>query len=280
MKKLHIEYNRLRDLLEDCSLNQLDSIDILLSHAKSYDLDSISQLFNNVYQEKWNEHRNEYEGMNEYDYITRINNFDISTIVDYVYLNSHELVYFKKIMQDAITNIKNEENPLDLKIVPKIEEELGKVSYFLNDLESLNYIISDNELKDMFNKLNIEELEEFDIIFEYVEDYNVENMINILDKVKSKKIEKEENYEGYLKLDNDKSLLYDIRDRLSGNELNLLCVLLSDAIPSLIIYKKENGKDKSEKYNKLSALLSNLLESFVEEVDNNSKKTYKKTLSL
>ena len=83
MKQLNLSYDRIRQLLETCTIDQLDSLDILLSQVKSYDLDIINSAFINIMREKYDKYKSELEGMRSYDDITRIANFDVSTIPDY-----------------------------------------------------------------------------------------------------------------------------------------------------------------------------------------------------
>ena len=140
MERINIEYDRLKQLLDTCNLNELDSIDILLSHVKKYDLKLINQAFMNAQQKKWNTNKSQYEGINEYDNITKIANFDITTISDYA-KNPYELIFLKKLMKDAIKNINIDKNPLDLKIVSNIEEAIKNINSSLNGLIDLSYMI-------------------------------------------------------------------------------------------------------------------------------------------
>ena len=134
MEKLNMKYDRLKEILDTYNLNELDSIDLLLGYVKKYDLKLINNVYNNVYQQKRDIYSEEFKRINEYDYITRINNFDIEKMLDSIELNSYELIFFKKIMEDALITIKNNKNPLDLKIMPNIEKSLQNVYNRLNDL--------------------------------------------------------------------------------------------------------------------------------------------------
>lgn len=272
----------LKEILDVCDMNDLDSIDILFTHVKKYNLESQKNLLREVQKEKWDKYSSEYEGMNEYDYITIINNFDISTTFDHILLTPYELIFFKKIMEDAIINIKNDNNPLELRIVPNIEEALKEFDIRLNELNNLNDIITDDELEILFNKFDVIELEEFYNVFEYIENYNIERIMDIMSKVHYEKTkEAYSNYEVFIKPYNyNISELSEKRDKLSETELNLLCALLDDAIQSLIGYKQECNATQYEKYNKLEILLSNLFESFSNEFDNRHSKLYKNSIII
>ena len=227
MEKLNMKYDRLKEILDICDLSELDSIDLLLGYVKKYDLKLINSVFTNLYQQKWDKYNDEFEGINEYDYITRINNFDIEKILDSIELNSYELIFFKKIMEDALITIKNNKNPLDLKIMPNLEKALQNVNNRLNylgdlseltdinvldtydyhdelsyddydtginDLDKLyasNEKITEEELENMFQKFDAVEIEEFDNIFEHIETYNIETIMDISNKVKNEKVKNE-----------------------------------------------------------------------------------------
>lgn len=84
----------------------------------------------------------------------------------------------------------------------------------------------------MFNKFDVIDIEEFDYIFEYIEQYNIENLIDISNKVKKEKIENAaKEYEVPVK-----PYHYNIfnlstkKEKLDKKELEFLCILLDDAI--------------------------------------------------
>lgn len=298
MEKLNMKYDRLKEILDICDLSELDSIDLLLGYVKKYDLKLINSVFTNLYQQKWDKYNDEFEGINEYDYITRINNFDISKLLTSIELNPYELIFFKKIMKDALINIKNNKNPLDLKIMPNLEKALQNVNNRLNylgdlseltdinvldtydyhdelsyddydmginDLDKLyasNEKITEEELENMFQKFNVIEIEEFDSIFEHIETYNIETIMDISNKVKNEKVKNEKVNNEFKEFDVfDRPYNYNIgslyckKDILSEKELKLLCILLKDAILNY------------EEHDDFKASLFNLMESYIEELD-------------
>lgn len=293
-----MKYDRLKEILDICDLSELDSIDLLLGYVKKYDLKLINSVFTNLYQQKWDKYNDEFEGINEYDYITRINNFDISKLLTSIELNPYELIFFKKIMKDALINIKNNKNPLDLKIMPNLEKALQNVNNRLNylgdlseltdinvldtydyhdelsyddydmginDLDKLyasNEKITEEELENMFQKFNVIEIEEFDSIFEHIETYNIETIMDISNKVKNEKVKNEKVNNEFKEFDVfDRPYNYNIgslyckKDILSEKELKLLCILLKDAILNY------------EEHDDFKASLFNLMESYIEELD-------------
>lgn len=293
MEKLNMKYDRLKEILDICDSSELDSIDLLLGYVKKYDLKLINNVFDNLYQQKWGKYNDEFEEINEYDYITRINNFDIEKILDSIELNSYELIFFKKIMEDALITIKNNKNPLDLKIMPNLEKALQNVNNRLNylgdlseltdinvldtydyhdelsyddydtginDLDKLyasNEKITEEELENMFQKFDAVEIEEFDNIFEHIETYNIETIMDISNKVKNEKVNNE--FKEFDVFDRPYNYnigsLYCKKDILSEKELKLLCILLKDAILNY------------EEHDDFKASLFNLMESYIEELD-------------
>lgn len=279
MEILNMKNSKLKEILDICDLDELDSMDLLLGYVKKYDLKLINSVLKNTYQQKWNKYSHEFEGMNEYDHITRISNFDIEKTFDSIELSSYELVFFKKIMEDALINIKNNENPLDLKLVPNIEKSLQNLSERLNalgdlselrdlnDLDELydepNERITEKELETMFKKFDVIEIEEFDNVFEHIESYNIETIMDISNKVKNEKINNAaKDFEVSVKPYNFSiDSLYYKKDILSEKELKLLCILFKDAI----INNEQNDNFKTS--------LSNLRESYTEELDKRKEKS-------
>ena len=264
-----MKYDRLKHLLEVCSIEELDSLDILLSNVKKYDLYSINKVYRNVLNEKWKNNSSDYEGINEYDFITRVSNFDIRPIVEYAN-NPYELIFFKKLMVDAIINISNSNNKLYFKTIPNILESLEKVNFYLDGFDNINNIITDEELKNMLNKFDAIELEELNIIYEFMDEYNIESMMDITNELiykKSETVYKE--FGVFIKPYNfNISSLSNKKELLSDKELQFLRTILNDCIFGLMNYKEEYDLENCLEYDKLSSLLFNLLESIEEELNN------------
>ena len=167
-------------------------------------------------------------------------------------------------MEDALITIKNNKNPLDLKIMPNLEKALQNVNNRLNylgdlskltdlnvldtydyhdelsytdydkginDLDKLydsNEKITEEELENMFQKFDVIEIEEFDSIFEHIETYNIETIMDISNKVKNEKVNNE--FKEFDVFDRPYNYnigsLYCKKDILSEKELKLLCILL------------------------------------------------------
>lgn len=269
MEKLNINSDRLEQLLDACNLEELESFDILLSNVKNYDLRLTNEVFKKVQQKKYDRQKSDYEGMNEYDLITRVSNFNVTTIPDHVSYQ-YDIVFLKKIMMEAIKNIKNTKNPMYLDIIPNIEEALKKINSSLNRLIDIRSIISDEKLETMFNKFDVIEIKKLNKIFEFNEEYNTEKMLDIGNKVYEEKIDnrvlsyeeavKEYSYYDIIDLSNKKN-------ELNEEELELLSDIIDDSLQGLINYKRKYGL-KQENYDKLETSLFNLSGAFRKELEN------------
>ena len=289
MERINMKYNRLKELLDVCELEELDSFDLLLNYVEKYDLTNTNRSFNKIYGKKWDKGREELEGINEYDAITRAANFDISELIEYA-TNPYELIYLKKLMEAAKEKIekdlektKTEEEKdkieLELRILPNIEKSLKRIIIYLNQYISIDNMITESELETMFNKFNIAELEAFDDIFEFVEEHNIEKMIDVSNKVRDNKIDKaSKEYEVSIKPYNfDIFNLSSKKYELSRLELEFLCTIIDDSITGLIRYKEEYDRQLDKDYITLENSLINLKLSYKEELDCRRGKTLKKT---
>ena len=272
MEKLNMSYEELKEIVSTYELETLDSLNIILKNVRDYDLTELVMAFNGTYRKAWSKSREEFEGMNEYDFLTKLHNFDITEIVDTIdETNQNELNCFKSLIANAINNIK-ETDCAELEILPKLAEAIDRINIYLGRLDQLENPLNNEELKTLFNKYNIVELKAFDIIFKYVYNYDMAQIINIKNEVKEAK-QKEcfENYEVAVEPCNLK--LSDLAGKnhiLDIEELKFLEELLDNASENVVIKDFENhGFPVKE--------ITNLHQSFVEEIDNRKIKKHKKT---
>ena len=106
MESINLEkLQELIDLFKKFNIDTLDSIGILLQYTKNLSRET-NFAFINVYKEKALEMRNEFEGINEYDYICKVNNFNLSEIERIIdSLNNDELKYLRVLINNAYNNI-------------------------------------------------------------------------------------------------------------------------------------------------------------------------------
>lgn len=89
-----------RKFFDKFSLESLELLDLILPN----DDPIINCAFMSVYNKKYEEHRDEYEGMNEYDYITKMLNFNIKEMDDINNFEKEELICLKTLLNNE--NIK------------------------------------------------------------------------------------------------------------------------------------------------------------------------------
>ena len=181
--KLNLKYEEIKKLFDRYNMYTLDSIDLMLKFAEGYDLDDTNKAFINIYNKKYNEERDNLEGRNEYDYITRLKNFNIDEIIGSMEeLSKEELKYLNDLVLAAVYHIK--ENKIESSMLPKLKEFM-----VYHDKELINYLkptidyLNEDEIKEFFNKYNVSELELFDLIFENTKSYNIKDIKKIKNEV-------------------------------------------------------------------------------------------------
>lgn len=155
----------------------LDSIGILLPYTND---ESITTVFNTVCRKKYEHYFAEFEGINEYDYICQILNFDISELNKNIdKFNQKELLFIRNIINNALINIGD--NNLTNRIIPILNEykDIGTDKY-----------IEEKKIENFFNKYDINELYLFDIILSNNYEPDTKKYKEILDKVRKSKEKK------------------------------------------------------------------------------------------
>lgn len=203
----------IKELFEKLQLfPTLDSIGIILPYT---DDESITTVFNLVVKEKYQECIDEFEGINEYDYICKILNFDISEFKRNIDLFSQkELMFLQSIINNALNGI--EKNELTNKIMSILDEykEIGTIKF-----------IEENKIENFFNKFDINELYTLNIILDNNCDSYVKRYKEIFNKILNEKENKSEvRCSDYSLFD----LLNKI-DNLNNEELSLLYELVENS---------------------------------------------------
>lgn len=268
MEKINLSYDVLKEILSLCNLQTLDSLDVLIKNVSNYDLKDFNSAFNYAYNKEWDKRKEEFEGMDEYDYLTKVHRFKILGMIDVIdAFNQNELNCFKNLIINSIKNIE-EKDCAEKEILPSLEEALDRINNCLSDLPSLSYGLNDDELKVLFNKYDVEELELFDTIFKYVYNYDlghISKIKNDIQRIKEKACLKKVTK---LKKSNDGVLsLYYKNPILSKNELRFLEEILEEADYNVL---------REDINSKIFFEISNLHESVFEELDRRKTKRYKK----
>lgn len=206
--------DEIKKLFEKIQLfSTLDSIGILLSYTND---ESITTVFNTVFRKKCEHCSDGFEGINEYDYICQILNFDISELNKNMdKFSQKEFLFIRNIINNALINI--EANSLTNRIIPILNEykDIGTDKY-----------IEEKKIENFFNKYDINELYLFDIILSYNCEPDTQKYKEILDKVRKAKEKK-----AGVNICPDSSLfnLLNKNNRLNDDELSFLYELVENA---------------------------------------------------
>ncbi|MBQ9019084.1 MAG: hypothetical protein IJ097_02065 [Bacilli bacterium] len=285
MKKINMTYEELRIFFERYNVYTLDSIYIMLNIIGENDSKKINKAFNTAYNKKYNEEKENFEGRNEYDYITMVGNFDLIEITNNINeLSDKELGFITDIVKTTMYTLR--EDRLEKSIEPALDEYLRAYDKeFIKRLKPAISNLTKKEIKEFFNKYNTVELEAFDTILEYTKDYNIRDIRRIKKEVYNTKYnELTNNYEVSVKPINFK--LSDISKKnkeLNNTELDFLHLLVESASLYLdsiqefdYVYKEVFEEFDSGDYPVLE--MSELLDSIEEEKDNRKVKSYKKVI--
>ena len=245
-KNLNMNYDEIKKLFNKFNINTLESIDVLLSCVSEYNLNETNLAYLNVYKDKYEKNIEKYNGINEYDNICKIKNFNLAEIKNnIVLLNEKELIYLQMLIDDALNNI-SDKDTLKSKIIPILKN--CKYNINIQQLMSESFCLNSYELEDFFNKYDIIELDIINIILDNVKEPSLENVLKIMNKVYSEKLVTERYQYDSLMKKSDYSLqpFLEKNKLLSDKELLFLYQLVNDAsdflsniIENADSYKKE-----------------------------------------
>lgn len=166
------KFKELKKLFNKYDIYTLDSLEILYSVSKQ----KLPLEFTIIQNKKFEENRDEFEGMNEYTYDTRLENFSLDEVIENLpNLTTEELKYITKLITNAIGSINP--NQKEISIIPKLTDYIKK--YNKEILERMSYVrdnISLSDLKSLFLKFHTYELHAFNDILEFA---NQDNMLDI-----------------------------------------------------------------------------------------------------
>lgn len=187
----------------------LDSISIILKYT---DEQLVTTAFNLVVRKKYEKFTDEFEGINEYDYICQILNFDISEFKRNIHLFSEkELIFIQSIINNALNGIDKKE--FANRIIPILEEykEIGT-----------NKFVEEIKIENFFNKFDTNELYALNIVLNNNCESYIKRYKDIFNKVLTEK--EEVRYKEY-SLSNLLNKIYN----LNNEEINLLYELVENA---------------------------------------------------
>ena len=163
-----------------------------------------------VYNKKFDEEREEFEGENDYDAIARRLNFNVEKVknsIDTNKFNKRELSYFKNLLNN----------------IPEKEE----IHYNNDDEEEID--LTYDELVNMFNKYSLPELDVMSAILNYVQEYDMTDVNQSINDVYNKKEKIYYNTVRDYIYEIDKFNIFKVNEILSERELNFLYKLVENS---------------------------------------------------
>ena len=167
-KKLFNRYN----------IDTLDSIDLI------YDIigENTPIGFKIIFDKKYEENRDNFEGINEYTYGTRIDNFDISEITNSLEdLSDEEFAYITRPLFKAISTINpNDEEKI---ILPKLAEfQTSQSNEVAKRFTPIYKEMLLQDIKSFFFKFSTAALENFDSILDYTNHEQLDDIKRVRDE--------------------------------------------------------------------------------------------------
>lgn len=184
--KTTLNYEEGKELFNKFNLDTLDSIDLLYDITK----EESPTAFSVVYDKKYNFEvaNGNFEGMNEYTYGTKLDNFNITEIIIKLpELDKKEIKYIMKLINKTINTINPDQE--EMKIIPKLAEFIKAYASFKQiQMEVLPCGMSREELEHFFKKYNFAELNEFNTIIGYTDLEDKEEIKKIKEKIDKEKV--------------------------------------------------------------------------------------------
>lgn len=158
-----LSFEEQKKLFERYDVYTLESLDLI------YDIirEDTPLSFSIIFDKKYEENKDNYEGRNEYTYGTRLSNFDISEITKSLNdLSDQELAFISIPIQKAISTINPDQE--EIKIIPKlIEFEKVQQASLNNRFTPIFKGMLPKDIKNFFSKFSLSGLEYFDNILDY-----------------------------------------------------------------------------------------------------------------
>ena len=181
-----MEYTKTKELFNRYNSHTIDSVEVLLDYIEE---PVLRKAIKELSKQRYEEDREEYEGRNEFDSITRILSFDLSEIEEKFYkLDDEEAKYLKTISMEASKKL-NEQDYREENLKSKLKTFADDCNRYIMELHlEAPGPIPDDELEELFEKYDVPSLMAFDKIFENVIRYNMSNSRAIKKIVLQRKI--------------------------------------------------------------------------------------------
>ena len=226
------------ELFNKFSIDALESLETILKYSdKNMELYSV---IGNILNKKYEEEKIEFEGMDEYDTICRVLNFNLAEIKSNVdSMSKEELFILKELLDTAINKISPE--LIEATIVHILEENVAVINSKLPD------DLSDKEIYNLLCKCSILELDAIYTIVQNAEDMDRVRICEIIKEEYKRRHFKNRPY-CHISFGEIEHGLYDLLENISKfnlRELKFLEPLTEDA--SIYISSRCNKEDVNER---------------------------------
>ena len=168
-----MKINTIKELFKKLSIDTLYSLELIIQYS-----DNANQLYTIIELVLKNKEINRvdyFQGINEYDFLTKLHNFDLTSINTHIEIfNNEELAILKKIIESAIMKITPQH--IEKKLIPSLNKTLDIICYQLPDE------LSENDLEIFLAKMTITDLDAFYFIVKYAWDIDKDLLYKLTDK--------------------------------------------------------------------------------------------------
>lgn len=189
-KKLSLE--EYKDLFNKYDLYTLDSIGLLMGQSKKMNATAYSA-YSVVYNKKYEENIEEFEGRNEYDDLNVLLNFDISEVIDKIdSLSIKQLDYIRNLVDNSLMIIKKQKG-FEERITSNLEMFMDKYTEKLLAkpvISTEEDTYTDFEIYRFLRKFNINELSSLGTVLKYETEYDLTDLAKCFKEVQMEKEEK------------------------------------------------------------------------------------------
>ena len=221
----------LRKFFDRYDIFTLDSIGILYTASKKKQPIELTS----IYKNKFNENKDELEGMNEYTYDTMLSNFNLDKVMESLPdLTDEELSYITNLISSTIYSIESTQK--EASIIQKLNDYIKPyIKEFKNRSIFVRENISLSDIKSLFSKYNHFEIDAFNIIFQYIKQDNILEIKNVKNEARQLAA-----YERrYDNKDYKKATIEDLIKKtkeLNNRQLETLYTFIAEAVMNINIY--------------------------------------------
>jgi len=188
--KYNMKIEELKELFNKYSIDTLDSLGLLIGLVNTNHMENVLIAYKYVYDRKFLENNEDYEGMNEYDDICMLLNFNMTEVLyNLNKLNNKELEFIISIAEKALMVMECDTKKYS-SMITELEVLLDRCrngKAILPSVETLDEEFTIKELEYFFRKYTYAELAYMNIIFDYTFGYEIDRIKKVYSKVLKEK---------------------------------------------------------------------------------------------